>query len=138
MKIWKKDTDLININKKMDNTLASYLGIKITKIDNNSLEGEMIVRNYLKQPYGILHGGASVALAETLGSLASNLCIEEGSVTVGLDINANHIRAVREGILKGITAPIHIGKSTHVWEIRMYNNEKITCISRLTMAILNK
>ena len=77
MKIWKRDTDLININKKMDNTLASHLGIKITKIDDNSLEGEMPVRDYLKQPYGILHGGASVAIAETLGSLASNLCIEE-------------------------------------------------------------
>ena len=138
MKIWKRDTDLININKKMDNTLASYLGIKITKIDDNSLEGEMIVRDYLKQPYGILHGGTSVALAETLGSLASNLCIEEGISTVGLDINANHIRAVREGLLKGSATPIHIGKSTHVWEIKMYNNEKITCISRLTMSILKR
>jgi len=98
----------------------------------------MIVRDYLKQPYGILHGGASVALAETLGSLASNLCIEEGVSTVGLDINANHIRAVREGLLKGSSIPIHIGKSTHVWEIKMYNNEKITCISRLTMAILKR
>ena len=136
MKIWKRDTDLININKKMDTTLASHLGIRITKIDENSLEGEMVVRDCLKQPYGILHGGTSVALAETLGSLASNLCIEEGINTVGLDINANHIRAVREGILKGITTPIHIGKSTHVWEIKMYNYEKITCISRLTMAIL--
>ena len=138
MKIWKRDIDLININKKMNNTLASHLGIRITKIDDYSLEGEMIVKDYLKQPYGILHGGASVALAETLGSLASNLCIEEGIGTVGLDINANHIRAVREGFLKGSTTPIHIGKSTHVWEIKMFNNNKITCISRLTMAILNQ
>ena len=138
MKIWKRDTDLTNINKKMDTTLASHLGIRITKIDNNSLEGEMEVRDCLKQPYGILHGGASVALAETLGSLASNLCIEEGINTVGLDINANHIRAVKEGLLKGITTPIHIGKSTHVWEIKLYSNEKITCISRLTMAIIKK
>jgi len=138
MKIWKRDTDLININKKMNNTLASHLGITITNIDDNCLEGEMIVRDHLKQPYGILHGGASVALAETLGSLASNLCIEEGFNTVGLDINANHIRAVREGLLNGSATPIHIGKSTHVWEIKMYNNEKITCISRLTMAILKR
>ena len=138
MKIWKRDINLININKKMNNTLASHLGIIITKIDDYSLEGEMVVREYLKQPYGILHGGVSVALAETLGSLASNLCIEEGINTVGLDINANHIRAVREGILKGITAPIHIGKSTHVWDIKMYNNKKITCIARLTMAILKR
>ena len=138
MKIWKRDTDLTNINKKMDTTLASHLGIRITKINDNSLEGEMVVRDFLKQPYGILHGGASVALAETLGSLASNLCIEEGISTVGLDINANHIRAVREGLLKGDATPVHIGKSTHVWEIRMYNNKKITCISRLTMAILKR
>ena len=138
MKIWKKDTALININKKMDNTLASHLGIKITKIDDNSLEGEMVIKDYLKQPYGILHGGASVSLAETLGSLASNLCIEEGINTVGLDINANHIRAVRKGLLKGKATPIHIGKSTHVWEIKIYDSKKITCISRLTMAILRK
>tara|TARA_B100001248_G_C27020374_1_gene291732 strand:+ start:67 stop:483 length:417 start_codon:yes stop_codon:yes gene_type:complete len=136
MKIWKRDIDLININKKMDNTLASHLGIKITKIDDNSLQGEMVIKDYLKQPYGILHGGASVSLAETLGSLASNLCIEEGINTVGLDINANHIRAVRKGLLKGKSIPIHLGKSTHVWEIKMYDGEKITCISRLTMAIL--
>ena len=137
MKIWKRDIDLININSNMNNTLASYLGIKITKVNNNSLEGEMMVKDFLKQPYGILHGGTSVALAETLGSLASNLCIEEGLNTVGLDINANHIRSVTKGLLKGITNPIHIGKSTHVWEIKLYNNEKITCISRLTMAILS-
>ena len=138
MKIWKRDTDLININKKMNNTLASHLDITITNIDDNCLEGEMIVSDHLKQPYGILHGGASVALAETLGSLASNLCIEEGFNTVGLDINANHIRAVREGLLKGNATPVHIGKSTHVWEIKMYNSGKLTCISRLTMAILKR
>ena len=138
MKIWKRDIDLININKNMNNTLASHLGIKITKVNIDNLEGEMIVKDFLKQPYGILHGGASVALAETLGSLASNLCIVEEVKTVGLDINANHIRTVKKGLLTGITSPIHLGKSTHVWEIKMYNNEKITCISRLTMAILRK
>ena len=120
-----------------DFVLVSFDGQTSTYLCR-TLEGEMIVRDYLKQPYGILHGGASVALAETLGSLASNLCIEEGVSTVGLDINANHIRAVREGLLKGSSIPIHIGKSTHVWEIKMYNNEKITCISRLTMAILKR
>ena len=73
-----------------------------------------------------------------MGSLASNLCIEKGINTVGLDINANHIRAVKEGLLIGITNPIHIGKSTHVWEIKMHNNDKIACISRLTMAILRR
>ena len=138
MKIWKRDTNLKNINKNMDNTLASYLGINITTIRDNSLEGEMLVKDTLKQPYGILHGGASVVLAETLGSLASNLCIGENLTTVGLDINANHIRAVTEGLIIGTTKPIHIGRSTHVWEIKMFNYTKLTCISRLTMAILKK
>ena len=136
MQIWKRDINIKNVNKNMENTMSAYLGISITKIDENSVEGEMIVQNYLKQPYGILHGGASVALAETLGSLASNLCIEKDYNTVGLDINANHIRAVKDGIVLGKTEPIHIGRSTHVWEIKLYNNDKLTCISRLTMAIL--
>ena len=136
MQIWKRDINIKNINKNMENTMSAYLGISITKIDENSVEGEMIVQNYLKQPYGILHGGASVVLAETLGSLASNLCIEKDYNTVGLDINANHIRAVKSGIVLGKTKPIHIGRSTHVWEIKLYNNDKLTCISRLTMAIL--
>ena len=138
MQIWKRDTDLNIINNGMKKTLAAHLGILITKIEKNSLEGIMPVKDFLKQPYGILHGGASVVLAETLGSLASNLCIENNYSTVGLDINANHIRAVTEGEIKGIACPMHIGKSTHVWEIKLYNFEKITCVSRLTMAILGK
>ena len=138
MKIWKRDINLKNINNKMKDTLAFHLGINITAIEDNLLEGEMLVRDFLKQPYGIVHGGASVVLAETLGSLASNLCIEDNLSTVGLDINANHIRAVTEGLIIGKTIPIHIGRSTHVWEIKLFNNNKLTCISRLTMAILKK
>ena len=98
----------------------------------------MLVRDFLKQPYGILHGGASVVLAETLGSLASNLSIEDNLNTVGLDINANHIRAVTKGLIIGKTQPIHLGRSTHVWEIKLFNEDKLTCVSRLTMAILKK
>ena len=138
MQIWKRSIDLNEINKNMENTMASHLGILITKVNEDTLEGEMRVENFLKQPYGILHGGASVAFAETLGSLASNLCIEHNQATVGLDINANHIRSVKKGLITGITSPIHIGRSTHVWEIKMYCAEKISCISRLTMAILTK
>ena len=138
MQIWKRDINLKNINKNMENTLASHLGIKITKVEKSSLEGIMPIKNYLKQPYGILHGGASVALAETLGSLASNLCVDQNTAVVGLDINANHIKAVKNGNLIGTTCPIHIGKSTHIWEIKMYNYEKISCISRLAMAVLRK
>lgn len=136
MQIWKRNTDIDKINMKMMNTMASHLNIIITKIEENSLEGSMPVKSSILQPYGIVHGGASVTLAETLGSLASNLCIEEGNSTVGLDINANHIKAVKEGTITGITKPIHIGRSTHIWEIKLFNNNKISCISRLTMAIL--
>ncbi|MAH88999.1 MAG: esterase [Pelagibacterales bacterium] len=136
--MWKRNINLENINKKMKNTLAYHLGINITAIEDNLLEGEMLVRDFLKQPYGIVHGGASVVLAETLGSLASNLCIEDNLSTVGLDINANHIRAVTKGLIIGKTIPIHLGRSTHVWEIKLFNNDKITCVSRLTMAILER
>ena len=138
MRIWKRNINLKNINNNMKNTLASHLGINITAIQDNLLEGEMLVKDFLKQPYGIVHGGASVVLAETLGSLASNLCIEDNLSTVGLDINANHIRAVTKGLIIGKTTPIHLGRSTHVWEIKLFNNDKLTCISRLTMAILKK
>ena len=137
MKIWKRTTDINKINKNMNNTMSSHLGIIITEISKDSLEGTMPVTSNIMQPYGIVHGGASVTLAETLGSLASNLCIEQVFNTVGLEINANHIRAVKSGIIKGITTPVHLGRSTHVWEIKLYNNNKITCISRLTMAILD-
>ncbi len=138
MQIWKRNSNLKVINRDMRNTMAPHLGIKITKIFDNSLEGIMLVKNFVKQPYGILHGGASVALAETLGSLGSNLCIEENYSTVGLEINANHIKSVKSGEVKGITYPIHLGRSTHIWEIKLYNYDKLTCISRLTMAILKR
>ena len=138
MRIWKRNINLKNINNNMKNTLASHLGINITLIEDNLLEGEMLVRDFLKQPYGIVHGGASVVLAETLGSLASNLCIEDNLNTVGLEINANHIKAVTNGLIVGKTRPIHIGRSTHIWEIKLFNYDKLSCISRLTMAILKK
>ena len=138
MKIWKRDINLKNINNKMKDTLAFHLGINITAIEDNLLEGEMLVRDFLKHPYGIVHGGASVVLAETLGSLASNLCIEDNLNTVGLEINANHIKAVTNGLIIGKTQPIHIGRSTHIWEIKLFNYDKLSCISRLTMAILKK
>ena len=137
MKIWKRNTDINKINKNMENTMTSHLGIIITEISKDTLEGTMPVTSNIMQPYGIVHGGASVTLAETLGSLASNLCIDQKSNTVGLEINANHIRAIKGGIIKGVTKPIHIGRSTHVWEVMLFNDEKVTCISRLTMAILN-
>ena len=134
--LWKRKFNLADVNKNMENTLSSHLKIKIDEIGEDFLSGTMPVNDFTKQPYGILHGGASVALAETLGSLGSNLAIQEGYNTVGLEINANHIKAVKDGKVKGIAKPIHIGRSTHIWQIKIYQDSKMTCVSRLTMAIL--
>ncbi len=99
----------------------------------------MPVDKRTQQPYGLLHGGASVVLAETLGSIASAFCIPANQFCVGLDINANHIKAVKEGVVTGVVRAIHIGKKTHVWEIRIATEKKeLVCISRLTMAIIDK
>jgi len=98
----------------------------------------MPVNNKTIQPFGILHGGASVVLAETIGSLASNLILNDNYYSVGLDINANHIKAVRNNYVVGTAVPLHLGKSTHVWEIKIMQEKKLTCISRLTTAILEK
>ena len=116
--------------------MAEYLNIKIIEIGDNFLKAKMPVSKKTIQPFGILHGGASVVLAETIGSVASNLCLDERRYSVGIEINANHIKSVSKGYVTGITHSIHVGKSTHVWEIKIMQNKKITCISRLTTAIL--
>ncbi len=134
--IWKKKTDLLLINNSLANTMAEYLNIKIIEIGDNFLKAKMPVSKKTIQPFGILHGGASVVLAETIGSVASNLCLDERRYSVGIEINANHIKSVSKGYVTGITHSIHVGKSTHVWEIKIMQNKKITCISRLTTAIL--
>ena len=136
--IWKKNTDLAQINKSLENTMADYLDIRITNITDSYLMATMPVNQKTKQPFGILHGGASVVLAETIGSLASNLCLSENYYSVGLDINANHIKTVANKQVIGTTKALHLGRSTHVWEIKITQNKKLTCISRLTTAILRK
>ena len=121
--------------------MVEHIGIIITKVGNDFLKGTMPVDHRTIQPMGILHGGASVALAETLGSLAANLVVnKEKNYCVGLDINANHIRSAKTGsIVTGIAKPIHLGSSTQVWSIEIMNEEeKLICISRLTMAVLSK
>ncbi|HET7612167.1 MAG TPA: hotdog fold thioesterase [Rhodanobacteraceae bacterium] len=137
MAIWKQQADLATVNAWSTGTLMQAIGIRITEIGDDFLAGTMPVDERTRQPYGILHGGASVALAETLGSTAAMLCCEEGTAAVGLDINANHLRAVREGTVTGVARPVHIGRSTQVWEIRIANEAgNPTCISRLTMAVV--
>tara|TARA_X000000950_G_C13377866_1_gene443116 strand:- start:93 stop:530 length:438 start_codon:yes stop_codon:yes gene_type:complete len=135
--IWKRDFDVNSINKKMNNTMISHIEIEIIEVGNNYIKGTMPVNKNTKQPFGLLHGGASVTLAETLGSIAANMCIEENKNAVGLEINANHLKAVRDGFVEGTAKIIHLGKRTQVWEIKITNNEQISCISRLTMAVVD-
>lgn len=138
MSIWKRDYYVDDLNRAATNTLATHLGIEITERGDDYIKGTMPVGPNTHQPQGILHGGASVALAETLGSVAGNLACDKDSYCVGLEINANHLSKMSEGKVVGIAKPVHIGRSTHVWEIRMHNeaNNKPVCISRITLAVL--
>lgn len=120
--------------------MIEHIGINITEVGDEFLAGTMPVDHRTVQPMGILHGGASVALAETLGSMAASLVIDPSrQYCVGLDINANHIRSARSGYVKGVARPLHLGSSTQVWSIEIKDEqEKLVCISRLTMAVLTK
>ena len=138
LSIWKRNIDVKSINTNMRNTMMSHIGIKITKVGENYILGTMPVNNKTKQPFGILHGGASVTLAESLGSLAANLCLNENKYAVGLEINANHIKGVKSGIVEGKAQVLHLGRTTQVWEIRIHQDNRLTCSSRLTMAIIKK
>ena len=121
------------------NTIANHLGIEFTEIGTDYVIARMPVDKRTHQPFGILHGGASVVLAETLGSIASYLTLDDDNrQAVGLEINANHLRPVKEGFVYGKVTPIHIGRTTHIWDIRITNEQdKLVCISRLTVAIVN-
>ena len=121
-------------------TMGEYIGIRFSEVGNNYLKATMPVDHRTQQPYGLLHGGASVALAETLGSVGAAMVIDPALfICVGQEINANHLRSVKSGYVTGITTPIHIGSSSHVWEIKIYDEaEKLVCISRITVAILKK
>jgi 1,4-dihydroxy-2-naphthoyl-CoA hydrolase len=121
-------------------TMGEHIGIRFSEVGDNYLKATMPVDHRTIQPYGLLHGGASVALAETLGSVGAAMVIDpEQYICVGQEINANHIRGVKSGLVTGIATPIHIGSSSHVWEIKIYDEgEKLVCISRLTVAILKK
>ncbi len=137
MSIWLKPTQLDEINARGANTAVAHLGIEVTKVGEDFLVGRVPVDHRTKQPFGLLHGGVSVVLAETLGSIAAYHSSPEGHAAVGLDINANHLRAARSGWVTGTARPVHIGKTTHVWQIDMVDdNGKPTCVSRITMAIL--
>ena len=138
MTIWNQPIDLAQINAWSDNTLMQSLGIRITEAGDDWLRGSMPVDARTHQPYGLLHGGASVALAETLGSTAAMLTLDPAKLrAVGLEINANHLRGVRDGTVTGTARPLHLGRGTQVWEIRIEDDAaRLTCISRITMAVV--
>jgi len=129
--------DLFSIGKE---TMSEHIGIEWVELGNNFLKAKMPVDHRTNQPYGLLHGGASCVLAETLGSICSYLIIDSAQFyCVGIEINANHIRSARDGFVYGHCSPLHIGSSTHVWDIRITNTQdKLVCISRLTVAIMRK
>jgi 1,4-dihydroxy-2-naphthoyl-CoA hydrolase len=140
MIIWYRAYTLEEVQQRGIGTMVEHIGITITELADDFLKGTMPVDHRTTQPMGILHGGASVALAETLGSIAANLVVDsEKKYCVGLDINANHIRAAKTGLVTGIAKPFHIGSSTQVWSIEIRDEKnRLVCISRLTMAILDR
>jgi 1,4-dihydroxy-2-naphthoyl-CoA hydrolase len=136
-----KVVDLVHLNDREQKTLLASLGIKIIFQSESEIHGTMPVDARTHQPMGLLHGGASVALAETLGSIGANLSVDNSQYyCVGLEINANHISGVRQGEVTGVAKPLHLGKSTQVWEIKIHDTQtkKLVCVSRLTMAVIKK
>jgi 1,4-dihydroxy-2-naphthoyl-CoA hydrolase len=138
MPLWKQQLTPDDVNAMSGNTMMTTLGIRITEIGDDYVRGTLPVDARTHQPYGLLHGGASVALAETLGSFAAMLTLDPArEAAVGLDINANHVRGVKSGIVTGTARALHLGRSTQVWEIRIEDERgKLVCISRLTMAVI--
>ncbi len=137
MRIWTKPISVESITALSAGCAVSHLGIEFLEVGDDFIRGRVPVDERTRQPYGLLHGGVSVALAETLGSVAAGHVAAEGHAVVGLDINANHLKSARSGWVTGIARPVHIGRSTQVWHIDMHNDDgELTCVSRLTMAVL--
>jgi 1,4-dihydroxy-2-naphthoyl-CoA hydrolase len=138
MTIWYQPFTLDDINQRGKGTMTDFLNIIFTAIGDDTLAATMPASERTKQPFGIIHGGANVVLAETLASVAANAVIDlKAFHCVGLDINANHLRAVKEGIVTGVTHPVHIGRTTQVWQIDIYNEARqLTCVSRMTAAVI--
>lgn len=141
MSIWyRNDYTIEALNDLGRNTMAEALGMRFVEIGDDFIKLQMSVDQKVKQPYGLLHGGASAAMAETAGSVASSMCINnDKQICVGMEINCNHIKGVKEGLIIATAMPLHLGASSHVWDIRIVDErQKLVCISRLTVAILRK
>ena len=138
MSLWKTQPDIDQLNARQKGTIGEVLDIRFEGFTDDSLSASMVVDQRTHQPFGLLHGGASVVLAESVGSMASYLCIDTTRFyCVGLEINANHLRGVRSGRVTAVAKAIHIGRTTQVWDIRLSNDDgKASCVSRLTMAVV--
>ena len=139
MSIWTRRVELDELNALTHDTLAAHLGIRFTELGPDYLRGTMPVDARTHQPMGLLHGGASVVLAETLASIGGMLAMREGSTgVVGIEVNANHVRGVRSGLVTGTARPVHVGRTTQVWDIRIESEEgALVCVSRLTVSVLS-
>lgn len=140
MQIWKTDVSLKALSERNKNTMIEYVGIEFIEVGDDYMVARMPVNTHTRQPLGIMHGGASCVLAESVGSTAANCCVDRDKFyCVGLEINTNHIHAIREGFVIGTAKPFHIGKMTQVWSIEIVNEQqKLISVNRLTMAVLNK
>ncbi|BCQ34760.1 MULTISPECIES: hotdog fold thioesterase [Erwinia] len=137
MAIWQREATLEQLNLRSQNTMVDHIGIRFTVLAEDRIEAVMPVDQRTRQPFGLLHGGASVVLAETLGSMAGYLCTEGEQQVVGLEINANHLRAAREGEVRGVCRSVHLGRRHQVWQIEIFdNNNRLCCTSRLTTAVI--
>jgi 1,4-dihydroxy-2-naphthoyl-CoA hydrolase len=140
MSIWRTETTLADLQEQAGNTLAHHLGIRFTEIGPDYLRASMPVHPPTHQPTGVLHGGASVALAETIGSVGANLCVDQSRyLCLGQEINANHLRPVSSGLVTATARPYHVGARSQVWHIEIRDErDKLVCVSRLTMAVVER
>jgi len=139
MSIWRTAATPEQLTERSSRTLPGYLGIRVTEVGADFLRATMPVNERTHQPYGVLHGGASVALAETVGSMAAMLCVDPQYLVMGQEINANHLRKVTSGLVTATARPFHIGRSSHVWHIEIRDEQdRLVCVSRLTMAVVER
>ena len=137
--IWKRSFDLEWLNEFSKGCMVSHVGIEFIEIGTDYLSAQMPVDARTTQPLGLLHGGASVVLAETLGSTAAHCCVQENQFCVGIEINANHVRGVKAGTVVGVARPVHLGRKTHVWETKISDPDgRLVSTSRMTLAVLEK
>ncbi len=137
MRIWKQAISIESLTAIHVDTAVEYLGMEFLEVGDDFIKARIPVDKRTRQPYGLLHGGVSVVLAETLGSCGAAYCCPDGYRAVGLDINANHLKGATSGWVTGITRPVHVGRTTQVWQIDMTNEAgELTCVSRITMAVL--